>query len=293
MKSPAFQAVMLATLLLLLPACGGNPGEAEGQYNAGEAFMEVGEWEDAIDRYDRAIRLDPQFADAYASRGRARFFLGEFQQALEDLDEAIRLDPGLAMAYNNRGIVHAALGWPEQAIQDFDRAIMLDPRDSEAYYNRGHTRGIMAQLELAILDFDEAIRLDPQALQAYNNRGVALDKQGKLAEANADFTQAIEIDPRDACRIFGLPCTIGFLVPAAYFLIHRFPDDFEKAVLNAVNAGGNCMARAALTGGVSGAMVGIQGIPERFITGLKDHQRLLGLAEQIAAGETKITRKAS
>ncbi len=42
------------------------------------------------------------------------------------------------------------------------------------------------------------------------------------------------------------------------------------------------MARAALTGGMSGAMNGLSGIPERFITGLKDHERLLKLAEKVA-----------
>jgi ADP-ribosyl-[dinitrogen reductase] hydrolase len=103
----------------------------------------------------------------------------------------------------------------------------------------------------------------------------------------------IKIDPMDACKLFGLNCTLGFMAPAAYFLIYRFPDDFENAVLNSINAGGNQMARAALTGGLSGAMVGIQGIPERFITGLNDHERLLGLAEKIADGQSQITRKAS
>ena len=53
------------------------------------------------------------------------------------------------------------------------------------------------------------------------------------------------------------------------------------------------MARAALTGGLSGSMVGIQGIPERFITGLNDHQRLLKLAENIADIDSQITRIAS
>ena len=42
------------------------------------------------------------------------------------------------------------------------------------------------------------------------------------------------------------------------------------------------MARTAVTGGMSGAMVGLEGIPERFITGLKDHERLLELAERVA-----------
>jgi ADP-ribosylglycohydrolase len=82
--------------------------------------------------------------------------------------------------------------------------------------------------------------------------------------------------------VYGLHCEIQQLLPAAYYLVHRYPDDFEKAVLSAVNGGGNNMARAALTGGMSGAMVGLEGIPDRFIKGLKDHKRLLKLAERVA-----------
>ena len=83
--------------------------------------------------------------------------------------------------------------------------------------------------------------------------------------------------------MYGLACTLGFMLPAAYYLIHRFPDNFEMAVLSAVNGGGNNMARAALTGAVSGALVGLKGIPERFISGLKDHERLLELADKVAS----------
>jgi hypothetical protein len=42
------------------------------------------------------------------------------------------------------------------------------------------------------------------------------------------------------------------------------------------------MARAALTGALSGALVGLPGIPERFISGLADHARLLELAQRVA-----------
>ena len=93
----------------------------------------------------------------------------------------------------------------------------------------------------------------------------------------------VVIEPHLVCRILGLPCTMGFMVPAAYYFIHRYPDDFESAVLAAVNGGGNNMDRASLTGALSGAMVGLSGIPERFISGLKDHERLLELAEKVAS----------
>lgn len=84
------------------------------------------------------------------------------------------------------------------------------------------------------------------------------------------------------CKVYGLACQATFLLPAAYYLCYRYPDNFEMAVLSAINGGGNNMARATLTGGIMGAMVGIEGIPERFITGLSKGKMILELATQIA-----------
>ena len=88
--------------------------------------------------------------------------------------------------------------------------------------------------------------------------------------------------PHLISKVYGQHCEIQQLLPAAYYLVHRYPDDFEMAVLSAINGGGNNMARAALTGGMSGAMVGLKGIPVRLIQGLKNHEYLLKLAEAIA-----------
>jgi ADP-ribosyl-[dinitrogen reductase] hydrolase len=104
----------------------------------------------------------------------------------------------------------------------------------------------------------------------------------QAAKALEDLTPASLI-----CSVYGLPCSLGYMLPASYYLIHRFPDSFETAVLSAVNGGGNNMARAAITGALSGAMVGLHGIPERFLKGLKDGERLLTLAEKVASTEGK------
>lgn len=88
--------------------------------------------------------------------------------------------------------------------------------------------------------------------------------------------------PHLIAKIYGQHCEIQQLLPAAYYFVHRYPGDFESAVLAAINGGGNNMARASLTGGLSGAMVGLRGIPERLIKGLKDREQLLKLAERVA-----------
>ena len=60
------------------------------------------------------------------------------------------------------------------------------------------------------------------------------------------------------------------MLPAAYYLAARFQEDFELAVLHAVNGGGQNMSRAMLTGALVGVQVGLSDIPQRFIDGLTD-----------------------
>lgn len=84
-------------------------------------------------------------------------------------------------------------------------------------------------------------------------------------------------------QVYGLACQLGFMAPAAYWLASRFEGDFETAVLTAINGGGNNMARACMTGALSGAQVGLDGIPQRFIDGLVDRDEILANAEKVAS----------
>ena len=82
-----------------------------------------------------------------------------------------------------------------------------------------------------------------------------------------------------------MPCAIYHQLPAAYYLTACFSDDFELAVLHAINGGGQNQARAILTGALVGAQVGAQvglsGIPQRFLDGLENAEELIGLAKQL------------
>nr|WP_320191564.1 ADP-ribosylglycohydrolase family protein [uncultured Desulfobacter sp.] len=82
--------------------------------------------------------------------------------------------------------------------------------------------------------------------------------------------------------VYGMPCAIYHQLPAAYYLAARFHDNFESAVLHAVNGGGQNQVRAILTGALTGAQVGLSKIPHRFIDGLEQTDRLLKLAESLA-----------
>jgi ADP-ribosylglycohydrolase len=98
-----------------------------------------------------------------------------------------------------------------------------------------------------------------------------------IAEAVADPN--VRIEPAwKVSLVYGMPCAIYHQLPAAYYLAIRFSDDFESAVLHAINGGGQNMARACLTGALVGAQVGLSGIPERFVKGLENSGDLVDLA---------------
>jgi len=83
--------------------------------------------------------------------------------------------------------------------------------------------------------------------------------------------------------VYGMPCAVYHQFPACYYLAARYSDDFESAVLHAINGGGQNMARAMLTAALVGAQVGINGIPQRFIDGLENSEALLARAKKLAS----------
>lgn len=103
-----------------------------------------------------------------------------------------------------------------------------------------------------------------------------------MAAAAAD--PQIRIEPAwKVSIVYGMPCAIYHQLPAAYYLAARFRNDFESAVLHAVNGGGQNQARAILTGALTGSQTGLSGIPQRFLDGLEEADALGKLAADLAS----------
>jgi tetratricopeptide (TPR) repeat protein len=164
--------------------------------NRGNAYKDKGLYDRAIQDYDRAIELDPKYADAYYNRGNAYKDKGLYDRAIQNYDRAIELDPKDAFAYYNRGNAYQDKGLYDRAIQDYDRAIELDPKYAVAYYNRGNAYNNKGLYDRAIQDYDRAIELDPKDAFAYNNRGNAYKNKGLYDRAIQDYDRAIELNPK-------------------------------------------------------------------------------------------------
>jgi len=92
----------------------------------------------------------------------------EYQQAVEAFTQAIRINPKMAEAYSNRGIAWKGLGDIEKAITDFTRAITLAPRLAEAYCNRAGMWYMLGKWDKAVADCEKVLSMMPDHPYAGN-----------------------------------------------------------------------------------------------------------------------------
>jgi tetratricopeptide (TPR) repeat protein len=171
--------------------------------NRGNLLLAIGQVGEATKDFDRALILAPKYAAAYSNRGNARMRLGRPVDAMGDFTKAIELMPGSAPPLSGRGIAYLAAGKPHAAIRDFSRAVSADARFASAYRNRGEARMAIGQRDEAIEDLSRALAFDASNSELYVVRGYAYLLNADVASAIKDFSRAIELDPKASAAYEG------------------------------------------------------------------------------------------
>jgi tetratricopeptide (TPR) repeat protein len=148
----------------------------------------------AVRDYTEAVRLDPTRVQGFVDRAEAYLKVRRIDLAIDDQSEAIRLEPSSSDHFEARGKLYARNSAYDRAIADFNEAIRLEPK-AGYFVERGNAWNLKGHPDRAIADYDEAIRLEPALALAYSNRGVAWRDKGDAARARADFQTALTMDP--------------------------------------------------------------------------------------------------
>ncbi len=171
------------------------PSYTRAYYNRGHVKINQKQYSNAIDDYSKVIDFTPTHARAYYNRGCAKYDLTNYKSAIEDFDTAIGLNPNYVSAYCARGIARAKQKQYHKAIEDFDTAIDLNPNLPLIYYNRGNALADQKEYRIAIRDYSKAIDLKPSYATAYHNRGVTKKNLKDYDGAIRDYEKALELDP--------------------------------------------------------------------------------------------------
>jgi tetratricopeptide (TPR) repeat protein len=136
-----------------------------------------------------------RLATAYNNRGVAYRLKANYGQAIDDFNEALRLEPDYASAFNNRGVAYRNMGDLDRAVADYDQAIRLRPDYVAAFYNRGLALADKREYGKAISDFTIVLQVDPKNPMVLYRRGTAYLNNGDIEVGNADLAEAKAIKP--------------------------------------------------------------------------------------------------
>ena len=121
-------------------------------FKQGELLLKLERYQDAVDKYDGVLAINPQLTKAWISRGLSLFGSKRFEEAVASLDRAIALEPDNAESWTLRGTSMLLLGSVEDALKNFDKAVEIAP-DYMNWMNQGSVLSILERYSEAIASF--------------------------------------------------------------------------------------------------------------------------------------------
>jgi tetratricopeptide (TPR) repeat protein len=127
-------------------------------YNLQHRFGDQGA---AATAYQKAIAADPKFSWPYANLGRLYMELDQYDLALDWLGTAIRINPNHFRAHANLGVALQTLRRYDEAVAAYRAALALDPDDAATHANLGRSLLSLGRDAEGLRALQTAVRLDP------------------------------------------------------------------------------------------------------------------------------------
>lgn len=192
-----------------------NNNEPNDLMNQGWDLYNNQQYQEAINYYDQAINLNPNFVEAWLAKAIALYDLEKYEEAITSLDEVINLDQTNADAYGMRGAIHILMKNQEKGISDLQKAAAL-------YQSQNQQQAYQDTLELLQIVQSESFNQTEQTEQTettedannvvnfeednpylYFDQGYSFYESKQYEEAINSFSKAIEIKP-DFAEAYGL-----------------------------------------------------------------------------------------
>lgn len=161
----------------------------------GAANANLKNYDTAINIYKQALKMDPDYIEAYLNMGNVLQEKGELDAAIDSYNQALKFKTDYAEVYYNMGIALKKKGNLDAAIFSNQQAIKIIPDYAEAYNNMGNALKEKENLDAAINSYSKALQINPDYAEANYNIGNALKEKGQLGAAINSYKAAININP--------------------------------------------------------------------------------------------------
>jgi tetratricopeptide (TPR) repeat protein len=169
----------------------------------GAGLHAQGKYRDAINEFDKALKVEGQSpaaltirAQAYLNRSLAEQKLGEYLAAVDSCYYSLLERPSDPETHTVRAMAY--IGWNrlDKAISSTYRALQIDPKYADALSVRGYVYGLKGDYSRDIDDQTKALAANPKLAVALERRAAAQIAKGKAADAAKDIEAALKLDPK-------------------------------------------------------------------------------------------------
>jgi tetratricopeptide (TPR) repeat protein len=157
--------------------------------------------DERLEHLERAYALDREVFEICVDLGRAYYHQGDYDEAVARYKRAIRLRSTSAFARNLLGLAYYHKGYVDLAISEYRQAIRIRDGFLDPYLNLGLTYYYTGKLDDAIGIYKQALKL-PEAgkekHRIYRNLGMAYARKGDDKKAEKAYLSALDLDPESA-----------------------------------------------------------------------------------------------
>lgn len=189
--------VVLAALVANWPLLSIDRMRAITDTNLGTALYEAGRYEEAIERYRKAISTQPDYAPAYNNLGVALRASGRVDEAIAAYEQGLRLRDDYPDLHFNLANALLATERANEAAEHLRRASAITGDSAAIHNNLGKALAEAGKLAEAVTELERAVALEPGSIQAHRNLGSVLASLGRSDEALRHLQHAVQLAPDD------------------------------------------------------------------------------------------------
>lgn len=171
--------------------------EGRASYEAGVRSISEGRISLGLSSLRQAVEIEPRNPLYHNAVGAVMLNIGRYADAQVEFQKAVELDPTYADAFHNLGSAYAEQAKWEDAIGAYRRALAqtIYTRPETTYNNLGYAYWALDRRKDAEDAFRSALQLEPKLVPSHFWLGVLLQKEGRQAEAKAHFRAARDLEP--------------------------------------------------------------------------------------------------
>jgi tetratricopeptide (TPR) repeat protein len=210
-----------------------NPEYSEARGNLGAALLKIDNVQEAIIQLLQTTSDDPRMAAAWNSLANAYIADHAPVNAMEAADRALSIDPNYANANSSKGQLLRQLGRNNDAIAPLARAAKIEPDITEHWVNLGAAYSSSGQLENATKALNQAVLMDSNLAEAQTMLAAIYGWQGDISSAKKTFEGLIDAYPNYGEPFRGL--SMIDRIESGNHLIAKIEDGFSASEENSDN----------------------------------------------------------